>query len=111
MGRTVGLFNGITCPICYSSRTQNLGGEYRCKACSHRWQPKSCLNAEIDFRDAAALAFKSGRGTLIISEAMPDQAILLAIKEAMSHGMPFTVIPSPSKVAGATDTVVRVGDN
>lgn len=106
----MGLFNGITCPMCYSSRTQNLGGEYRCKACLYKWQPKCCSSAEIDLLDAVAPAFKAGRGTLILGDGMPDQAILLAIKEAMAHGMPFIVIPSPSKAPGATDTVVRVGE-
>ncbi len=31
------MFCGINCPICYSRRVQNLGLEYRCKACYNRW--------------------------------------------------------------------------
>lgn len=35
------MFCGINCPICYSRRVQNLGLEYRCKACHNRWDTES----------------------------------------------------------------------
>lgn len=35
------MFCGINCPICYSRRVQNLGLEYRCKACYNRWDTES----------------------------------------------------------------------
>lgn len=38
--------------------------------------------------------FSSGQGVLLIESDMPDAALLLAIKQAISYGMPFTVVPA-----------------
>lgn len=38
--------------------------------------------------------FSSGQGVLLVESDMPDAALLLAIKQAISYGMPFTVVPA-----------------
>lgn len=41
------MFCGINCPICYSRRVQNLGLEYRCKACYNRWDTAAGVMKEL----------------------------------------------------------------
>lgn len=46
-----------------------------------------------DLREIVAKKFHAGEGVLMISSSMPDAAIVLAVREAISYGKPFTVIP------------------
>lgn len=46
-----------------------------------------------DLREIVAEKFRAGEGVLMISSSMPDAAILLAVRTAISYGKPFTVFP------------------
>lgn len=51
------MFCGIQCPLCYSRRVQNLGLEYRCKACYNRWDtPAGVSKKMVDQLSAARKA-------------------------------------------------------
>jgi hypothetical protein len=46
-----------------------------------------------DLKEIVAEKFRAGEGVLVIRSSMPDAAILMAVREAISYGKPFTVIP------------------
>jgi hypothetical protein len=46
-----------------------------------------------DLKEIVAEKFRAGEGVLVISSSMPDAAIVLAVREAVSYGKRFTVIP------------------
>lgn len=60
------------------------------------FNPKMTANdpiPEVSMSEAIHSRFAKGEGLLAISENMPDAAILLAIREGLSAGKPFTVVP------------------
>lgn len=56
--------------------------------------PNETPYPEIDLSDAVAPAFKAGKGVLLLDPDMPDAALLVSIRQALSFGMPFVVAPA-----------------
>jgi hypothetical protein len=49
---------------------------------------------EIDLKEFIDAKFAAGEGVLTFAKDTPDAVILLAIKQALAAGKPFTVIPA-----------------
>ncbi|AVA38060.1 hypothetical protein SGO26_30515 (plasmid) [Cupriavidus metallidurans] len=48
---------------------------------------------EIDIQDVLREQFESGEAVLVLQAEMPDAALLLAIRTALSYGAAFKVVP------------------
>ncbi|QMI48969.1 hypothetical protein [Burkholderia sp. MBR-1] len=48
---------------------------------------------EVDMKAVIDAQFAAGQGVLTFSNDTPDEVILLAIKQALKAGKPFTVVP------------------
>lgn len=60
---------------------------------------------EVDLGEVVEGKFKAGEGMLLISLDMPDAAILLSVRHAVSFGKPFTVIPGGAAGLAAARSV------
>lgn len=47
----------------------------------------------LDLKEVLKEKFEAGEGVLTIGAETPDAVILASIKEAISYGKPFTVLP------------------